>query len=322
MNMFGVGYKSSGKFKKKYKCHSMALLEKDNMDDSGKVVLPQSALNDMAILNITYPMMFKIWNPSKPQQFTHCGVIEFTTAEGIIGLPYWMMKQLGVEETGFVEIENVTLPKGKYFRIQPHQKAFLDNANPKIVLEKRLRDYSRLTQGDVIRIEHNKKKYSFNIVEVKPETGNGKAISIVETDVSFEFDKPLDSLEEELTKPQSTTPVTTTQALSPMESGNKTAPKDIPSNNSSNTTTASSPPVFHGTGYTLKGTSKPTSPSSSLVTSPTTLSKAPQQSTSTSSSSSTTKKPVYDSDPDSEDEDEKKNKKFSAFQGKGYSLKG
>lgn len=42
-----------------------------------------------------------------------------------------MMENLLLQEGDFVTLKNVTLPKGKYVKLQPHTKDFLDISNPK-----------------------------------------------------------------------------------------------------------------------------------------------------------------------------------------------
>ena len=47
-------------------------------------------------------------------------------------------------------------------------------------LENALRNFTTLTQGDIVSIKYNEKIYELLVMEVKP---NGKGISIVETDL-------------------------------------------------------------------------------------------------------------------------------------------
>ena len=61
-----------------------------------------------------------------------------------------MMQNLVIEEGGDVTIESVTLPKGTFAKIQPHETAFIDLPNPRAVLENTLRNYSCLSQGETI----------------------------------------------------------------------------------------------------------------------------------------------------------------------------
>lgn len=42
-----------------------------------------------------------------------------------------MMENMLLQEGDIVQVKNVTLPKGKYVKLQPHTKDFLDISNPK-----------------------------------------------------------------------------------------------------------------------------------------------------------------------------------------------
>ena len=59
----------------------------------GKIIMPSSALGNLARLNITYPMLFKLTNRKKERQ-THCGVLEFVAEEGRIYVPHWVNERL------------------------------------------------------------------------------------------------------------------------------------------------------------------------------------------------------------------------------------
>jgi len=55
------------------------------------------------------------------------------------------------------------------------------------MLEWRLRGHVALSKGDMIEIDHNGRKYKFNIITVTP----GRAISITDMDLSVDFAEPL-----------------------------------------------------------------------------------------------------------------------------------
>lgn len=64
------------------------------------------------------------------------------------------------------------------------------------------RNFSTLTQGDIIAISYNKKIYDILVMEIKPP---GKGISILETDLEVDFAAPLGYVEPEVKRPVSTT---------------------------------------------------------------------------------------------------------------------
>ena len=76
-------------FKDNFKCYSMAISTKESVEvlNGGKILMPPSALEKLARLNITYPMLFKL---SRGDCFTHCGVLEFIAEEGRIYVPHWV----------------------------------------------------------------------------------------------------------------------------------------------------------------------------------------------------------------------------------------
>ena len=132
------------------------------------VILPGSALHELARLNITYPMLFMISNPQMSKK-TYCGVLEFSAEEGMCYLPFWMMNNLFLEEGSEIILRNVNLQKGKFVVLQPHETAFINLANPKAILEQELTNYSCLMKGDTINIQYHGRDYLIDIVECKPQ---------------------------------------------------------------------------------------------------------------------------------------------------------
>lgn len=62
----------------------------EEITHGGKIIMPPSALEKLAHLNITYPMLFKLSNTKRETQ-THCGVLEFVAEEGRIYIPHWVV---------------------------------------------------------------------------------------------------------------------------------------------------------------------------------------------------------------------------------------
>ncbi|XP_061976953.1 uncharacterized protein LOC133698139 isoform X1 [Populus nigra] len=187
----GYGYRGTS-FEQTYRCYPASFIEKPQIESGDKIIMPPSALDRLASLHIDYPMLFELRNAAA-ERVSHCGVLEFIAEEGMIYMPYWMMENLLLQEGDIVRVKNVTLPKGKYVKLQPHTKDFLDISNPKAILETTLRNYSCLTTGDSIMVAYNNKKYYIDIVETKPSN----AISIIETDCEVDFAPPLDYKEPE-----------------------------------------------------------------------------------------------------------------------------
>ncbi|KAK7830752.1 uncharacterized protein LOC112008916 [Quercus suber] len=179
-------------FEHSYRCYPVSFIDKPHLEKGDKIIMPPSALDRLASLQIEYPMLFELNNPAAGR-VTHCGVLEFIADEGLIYLPYWMMENMLLQEGDVVQLKNASLAKGTYVKLQPHTKDFLDVSNPKAILETSLRSYSCLTTGDTIMVAYNNKKYYINIVETKPSS----AVSIIETDCEVDFAPPLDYKEPE-----------------------------------------------------------------------------------------------------------------------------
>eukprot|EP00257_Ricinus_communis_P023569 XP_015583589.1 ubiquitin fusion degradation protein 1 homolog isoform X3 [Ricinus communis] len=183
-------------FERSYRCYPGSFIDKPHLEKGDKIIMPPSALDQLASLHIDYPMLFELRNPSA-ERVTHCGVLEFVADEGLIFLPYWMMENMLLQEGDLVQLKNASLMKGTYVKLQPHTTDFLDISNPKAILETSLRNYSCLTTGDTIMVAYNNKKYYIDIVETKPSP----AVSIIETDCEVDFAPPLDYKEPEKPSP-------------------------------------------------------------------------------------------------------------------------
>lgn len=174
-------------FNQTYRCYSVTMLaDREDVERGGKIIMPPSALDQLTRLHIQYPMLFKLSNKKKSRD-THCGVLEFVADEGRIYIPYWMMRNLLLNEGDFVQVENVSLQTATFARFQPQSVEFLDITNPKAVLENMLRSFACLTTDDVISIKYNEKEYELCVLETKPD----RAISIIECDMNVDFAPPV-----------------------------------------------------------------------------------------------------------------------------------
>ena len=153
---------------KTYKVYSSAFSGRDAINKGNKIILPSSALHELAHLHITYPMTFRVVN-TQVKKKTYCGVLEFVAEEGTCYMPYWMMENLMVGEGDEILITSVSLQKGTFVEIQPHKTAFIDLYNPKAILETELTNYSCLMEGDTINIHYQGQDFLIDIVKCKPE---------------------------------------------------------------------------------------------------------------------------------------------------------
>ncbi|XP_053207510.1 ubiquitin fusion degradation protein 1 homolog [Panonychus citri] len=172
-----------------YKCFSVSMLpgsERQDVERGGKIIMPPSALDHLTRLNIVYPMLFKLTNVAT-NRVTHSGVLEFVADEGKVYLPYWMMRNLLLDEGSLIRVESTSLPVATFSKFQPQSVDFLDITNPKAVLENALRNFACLTSGDVIAIVYNDKVFELCVLETKP----GPAVTIIECDMNVEFAPPV-----------------------------------------------------------------------------------------------------------------------------------
>lgn len=157
-----------------------------------KIVLPQSALDELSQMKIQFPIMFQIKN-NFTNKISHCSVLQFTAPEGNVYLPLWVFDNLQMNPNStenVITLRNVPLKKGTFVKFQPHTSDFTEISNPRALLEMTLRNFSCLTKGDTIQISPVGlgKTFRLDVVETRPED----QISIIETDVKVEFAEPLD----------------------------------------------------------------------------------------------------------------------------------
>ena len=172
-------------FDEQYHCFSTAFAEKPELEDGDKILLPSSAFEQLASMNIEYPMLFELRTTNGK---THCSVLEFTATEGTCYIPFWMMQNLMLEEGDLLSIKNVSLPKATFVKLKPLSTDFFDISNTRAVLEKQLRKFSCVAVGDQICLPYNNKKYYIRIQDVKPSN----AACIIECNCNVDFDVPQD----------------------------------------------------------------------------------------------------------------------------------
>lgn len=188
--------------------------------------MPPSALAHLTSLDLESPWMFKLRNPNNSAAFTHAGVLEFIAEEGVVNLPYWMMKSLRLNEGDPIRITGTELPKGKFVKLQAQHVHFLEISDPKAVyvfiephrhfepnhiqcrLEQALRNFSALTQGDIIEISYNSIVFGLLVMEANP---GGEGISVLDTDLEVDFAAPVGYVEPE--RPKAAPPSTMASKL-------------------------------------------------------------------------------------------------------------
>jgi ubiquitin fusion degradation protein 1 len=129
---YGVPGRPVGVFEHMFTCRSSASGDKLKLENTGKIMLPQAALQQLIHMRIQYPMMFEVSNPRTGQRM-YCGVQEFDAAPGFCYLPFWIMEVLSINELDVVCVKNVSLTLGTFVKLQPHKEDFMQLTNPKAV---------------------------------------------------------------------------------------------------------------------------------------------------------------------------------------------
>ncbi|KAH1244055.1 Ubiquitin fusion degradation protein 1 [Glycine max] len=189
----GYGYQGTSSFEQTFRCYSASFIEKPEIENGDKIIVPPSVLDRLAFLRIDYPMMFKLRNgASILSGFLIVGFWSSLQMKGLYichtGCFIQMMQNMLLQEGDTVRLKYVSLPRGTFVKLQPQTKDFFDISNPKGILETTLRKFSCLTTGDTIMVTYNNKKYYLDVIETKP----ANAISIIETDCEVDFAPSLD----------------------------------------------------------------------------------------------------------------------------------
>ena len=179
-----------------YMAYPASIMGREDIDLSNSIILPPSALNKLSSMknfgDSKNPVLFHILNIQLNIK-THCGVVEFTAEEGTCYIPSNMFDRLCLEEGQKVNIRAINLKPGTFIKLQPHKTEFINNPNPKTILEYNLRNYFCVTEGDTISVKFGKKIYKIDVIECKPD----KAIRTLNCDIEVDFAPPKDYKEPE-----------------------------------------------------------------------------------------------------------------------------
>ncbi|PVF98820.1 UFD1-domain-containing protein [Serendipita vermifera] len=193
-------------FDEHYRAYSVAMMprggDRSNVAYGGKILMPPSALARLTNLNFPSPWMFQLRNPANAAASTHAGVLEFIADEGVVFLPHWMMNTLKLKEGDPIQVTGASLPKGKFVKLQAQETSFVEVSDPKAVLEQALRNFTCLTQGDIIEISYNSIIFGLLVMETRTTSQSGPAssrsaspsvapgIAVFDTDLEVDFATP------------------------------------------------------------------------------------------------------------------------------------
>jgi ubiquitin fusion degradation protein 1 len=134
------------------------------------------------------------------------GPLDFRAPSNYIFVPLWMMRTLGLRPRDIVEVEQIeSVPAGAMAKLRPHSSDFArDISNPQAVLETELRHYSSLVQGSTIAFDYNKKRYWFDVVELRssPRGVVVPMIKVQDCDIATDFLPSKDVMIQQLKKKQ------------------------------------------------------------------------------------------------------------------------
>lgn len=153
-----------------YQAFPAKLINKDEIEFSNSIILPNSALSILSSTNCFNSkdrIFFRILN-IELNIHTHCTVAEFTAEEGKCYLPEHIFDQLALEKGQKVNIRMVKLELGYYIKLQPHKNEFNELPNRGIVAEFNLTHYFCVTEGDTIIFKFQNKKYKVDVIECSP----------------------------------------------------------------------------------------------------------------------------------------------------------
>ncbi|KAF8343994.1 ubiquitin fusion degradation protein UFD1-domain-containing protein [Cantharellus anzutake] len=235
------------------KAYSVAMLQgtqRDYVSYGGKIILPPSALANLTNLDLESPWNFQLRNPSNPAASTNAGVLEFIAQEGVVHLPYWMMKALRLNEGDPVRITGTRLPKGKFVKLQAQSTTFLEISDPKAVR------YNEIVYNSIV--------FELLIMEIKPD---GPGINVVDTDLEVDFAPPKGYVEPKRPEPappetmasklkidvNSSTPGSSRPGSSLSNRRLNTSHAQGPSGSGSGTIAGTEWESFKGAGQTLNG---------------------------------------------------------------------
>ena len=159
--------------------------------DDDKVLLPESALLQLTRDSAFElgPLHFRL-SSSKSAVITHCGVREFSAAEGTIGLPRKIINSFHCtphnevfEQLGEICIKYILLPKISFAKLQPVESSFGSIAHIKTCLTENLRLHATLSEGDILSIWYRGEVFQLRVQELKPASSG----SLIDTDVEVDL---------------------------------------------------------------------------------------------------------------------------------------
>jgi hypothetical protein len=108
---FPVPAPPPGAFQRNLRAYPVSFIDKPQLENGDKIILPPSALDALTQMQVSYPMLFQL--ESSAGRITHCGVMEFIAEEGFAYLPYWMMQNIAVSEGELIKVIEIYVGVGE-----------------------------------------------------------------------------------------------------------------------------------------------------------------------------------------------------------------
>lgn len=181
--------KSKKEFKKKFKCYVndfLFLKKKKQMKEIRKInklqsiIIPKHCLEELIQLNIDSPFQFEIISKNKKKCYS--SVYEYSNEPSNIYIPSLLMDKLNIANGDTITLKSINIPKAVSCTFET-LKDFEQLENPKLVLNKNIRDNTFLYENQNVIINFANKIYILTVKELQPE----KIVSINNTDLNIKF---------------------------------------------------------------------------------------------------------------------------------------
>jgi len=144
---------------------------KDTLENTNSIILPKEFLEEIVLKKLD-KYFFKITNNDLGIT-TYCSVLEFSSPEDTVILPYWLMEYMAVDENSQIDVETVTnIIKGSKAIFEPQEREFFNIPESDVILESVLSKFSVLHFGSNIKIDIMDKKYVIKIKDIAHDFTN------------------------------------------------------------------------------------------------------------------------------------------------------
>ncbi|OLY84874.1 Ubiquitin fusion degradation protein 1-like protein [Smittium mucronatum] len=113
------------------------------------------------------------------------GIKEFSSEEGLIGIPRWIIDHLELADDGNVNLKWIKLKKGNFAQLLlVFPEKMPPSVNPKVILESHLRkNVTALVENQPITVKNGQDTFIFRVLELKPN----KKVDVVDTDLTVDI---------------------------------------------------------------------------------------------------------------------------------------